>query len=279
MQDESLPEIEVRLDEIAARVDQLEKTGGSKKSNKPWYKPSTPTELIAFIGLPAALIAASWGFYDGVWLRLQRLDAATVAVAQDNLTELQDLRSEIFVLNAREKDAESAAILEAKRSRIDRLVGESYAYWKSQPSYFTNNETLLLAEALQLQSRQQDAIEVVSKVQADGPIEKADLERFKGSLYGAESSVQNLETAREHYKQALQHAAGHTSEAGKQQLFAKITYSWLFTELSNRSSCEQVKPVAETLAEIQGNDPDGYNLGILNDEAQKLLKTAGELCA
>lgn len=91
--------------------------------------------------------------------------------------------------------------------------------------------------------------------------------------------MQNLETARKHYKQALQHADNHNSEAGKQQLFAKITYSWLFTELSNRSSCDKIAPVADTLGEILDNDPDRYNLGVLDKNARMMVETAEARCA
>jgi hypothetical protein len=278
MSDEINAQISARLDEMSKRIDRLQSAIDAPKPKKVWYHPTTPGEFIAFIGIPAALIAALWGFYDGVWLKLQRLDAATLSVAQDRLVELQDLRSEIFVLQARQNDAESAAILEAKASRRDRLVEESFVYWIMQPSYFSKKETILLAEELQLQQRQADALRVIATVAPVGIIEHADLERFKGSLYGAEGPSQDLEAARSHYKAALQHASQHMSEAGKQQLWAKITYSWLFTELSNRTGCEHAVPVADTLREILADDPDGYNLGVVDPEARKLLEVEAARC-
>ncbi len=179
-------QMSARLDEMSKRIDRLQSAIDAPKPKKKWYEPKTPGEFITFIGIPAALIAALWGFYDGVWLKIQRLDTATLTVAQDRLVELQDLRSEIFVLQARQNDAEIAAILEAKASRRDRLVEESFLYWTKQPSYFSKKETILLAEELQLQQRQGDALDVVASVEPDGIIESADLDRFKGSLYGAE---------------------------------------------------------------------------------------------
>lgn len=267
-----------RLDEMSDRIDRLQAAIDSPKPKKVWYQPRTPGELITFIGIPAALIAALWGFYDGVWLKLQRLDSATLTVAQERLIELQDLRSEIFVLQARQKDAEIAAILEAKASRRDRLVEESFRYWTNQPAYFSKKETILLAEELQLQQRQGDALDVIATVEPVGISESADLDRFKGSLYGAEGPNQDLEAAREHYKAALQHASKHSSEAGKEQLWAKITYSWLFTELSNRTGCEHSAPVAEILEGLLADDPDGYNLGALDTEARQLLEVEAARC-
>lgn len=267
-----------RLDEMSKRIDRLQAAIDAPKPKKVWYQPRTPGEFITFIGIPAALIAALWGFYDGVWLKLQRLDAATLTVAEERLIELQDLRSEIFVLQARQNDAEIAAILEAKASRRDRLVEESFRYWIRQPAYFSKKETILLAEELQLQQRQGDALDVIATVEPVGIIESADLDRFKGSLYGAEGPSQDLEAAREHYKAALQHASQHSSEAGKQQLWAKITYSWLFTELSNRTGCQHSAPAAEILGGLLADDPDGYNLGAADAEARQLLEVEAARC-
>lgn len=278
LSEETNRQMSARLDEMSKRIDRLQSAIDAPKPKKAWYKPSTPGEVITFIGLPAALIAALWGFYDGVWLKLQRLDAATLAVAQERLVELQDLRSEIFVLQARQSDAEIAAILEAKASRRDRLVEESFLYWTKQPSYFSKKETILLAEELQLQQRQGDALKVVASVEPAGIIESADLDRFKGSLYGAEGPSQDLEAARRHYKAALQHASQHSREAGKNQLLAKITYSWLFTELSNRTGCQHAAPVADILGDLLADDPDGHNLGVLDPEARELLEVKAARC-
>jgi hypothetical protein len=271
-------QMNARLDEMSKRIDRLQTAIDAPKPKKVWYKPRTPGELITFIGIPAALIAALWGFYDGVWLKLQRLDAATLTAAQERLVELQDLRSEIFVLQARQNDAEIAAILEAKASRRDRLVEESFLYWTKQPSYFSKKEAMLLAEELQLQQRQGDALQVVASVEPVGVIESADLDRFKGSLYGAEGPSQDLESARKHYSSALGHASQHSSEAGKQQLWAKIAYSWLFTELSNHTGCLHSTSVADILADLLADDPDGYNLGVLDAEARKLLEVQAARC-
>jgi len=83
MSEEVNRQMSARLDEMAKRIDRLQSTIDAPKPKKPWYKPTTPGEFITFIGIPVALIAALWGFYDGVWLKLQRLDAATLTVAQD----------------------------------------------------------------------------------------------------------------------------------------------------------------------------------------------------
>lgn len=278
MSEENKRQMSARLDEMSKRIDRLQSAIDAPKPKKPWYKPTTPGEFITFIGIPAALIAALWGFYDGVWLKLQRLDTATLTMAQDRLVELQDLRSEIFVLQARQNDAEIAAILEAKASRRDRLVEESFVYWTKQPSYFSKKETILLAEELQLQQRQEDALKVVATVAPVGIIERTDLDRFKGSLYGAQGPNQDLEAARKHYKAALQHASQYSNEAGKQQLWAKITFSWLFTELSNRTGCQHAVPVADILGDLLADDPDGENLGVLDPEARKLLEVAAGRC-
>jgi hypothetical protein len=278
MSEETIRQLIARIDEMSKRIDQLQTSVDTPKPKKRWYIPTSFGELITFIGIPAALIATLWGFYDGVWLKLQRLDSATITQAQDKLTELQDLRSESFVLQARKDDAEDAALLEAKASRRDRLVTESFIYWSEQPSYFTKKEKILLAEELQLQQRQSDALKIVATVTAVGIIESADLDRFKGSLYGAEGPSHDLEAARKHYKSALQYASGYSSEAGKQQLWAKITFSWLFTELSNHSGCDQITPVAGLLADLLADDPNSYNLGVLEADARKLLVVATDRC-
>ena len=126
MSEEIIRQLSARLDEMSKRIDQLQAEVDSPKPKRKWYQPSSLEEAIKAIGIPAALLVALWGFYDGVWLKLQRLDSATIAVAQDKLNELQDLRQEIFVLQARKNDAEVAAILEARASRRDRLVNESF---------------------------------------------------------------------------------------------------------------------------------------------------------
>lgn len=279
MSEETIRQLNARLDEMSKRIDQLQAASESPKPVKKWYQPSNFVEFSTLIGVPAALIAGLWGFYDGVWLKLQRLDSATTAAAQDKLTELQGLRSEIFLLQARRNDAEVAALLEAKASRRDRLVKESYLYWQAQPNYFTEKETMLLAQELQLQHRQPEALEVLNTVTAVGSIQKADLDRFKGSLYGAEGVSFDLDSARQHYKSALTHASDHSSEAGRQQLWSKITYSWLVTELSNRSDCSHVAPVAEMLTDLLADDPDDYNLGVLAPDARKLIEVAYDRCS
>ena len=278
MSDEAIKQLGSRLDEMSKRIDQLQIAVDSSKSKKKWYQPSSLKELSTLIGVPAAVIVALWGFYDGVWLKVQRLDSATISVAQNTLTELQNLRSEIFVLQARKNDAEVAAILEAKASRRDRLVNESFIYWSKQPKYFTKKETILLAEELQLQQRQNDALTVLETVTGIGNIEKADLDRFRGSLYGAEGPSFDLENARKYYKSAMQHASDNSSEAGKQQLWSKISYSWLFTELSNKSDCDQITKVANALSELLADDPNSYNLGVLDDGARKLIDVASDRC-
>lgn len=280
MSDELIKQISARLDEISKRIDRLElEVGHQNQTKRPWYKPRTPYEFIAVIGIPAAFLAAIFSFYDGVWLKLQRLDAATISTAQNRLDELQDLRKEIFIMQSRGEDAEIAALVEAKQSRRDRLVQESFHYWQQQPSYFTNKETILLAEELQLQQRQKDALTVIENVTATGAIENSDLDRFKASLFAAEGPQHDLDKARKLFKTALKHADTLESEAGKQQLQAKVLFHWLFAELSNRTDCTAVKPVSEALAELMENDPEGYNLGVLDESAHKMLETYEGRCS
>ncbi len=263
-----------RLDEMSRRIDALERPAQSR-----WYVPKGPSDLIFLIGFPAALLAAVYAFYDGFYLKLQKLDAATVAVAQDKLGELQELRSEIFVLQARGEDAEIAAIVEAKASRRDRLVQESYRYWQAQPGYFTRRETILLAEELQLGGKQPEALEVIDGVKAATPIEKADLARFRASLMGAESEATDLPAARAEFKNALKFSEELDSETGRQQMWAKITYGWLFMELSQNTGCEHSQPVAEILGDLLDNDPDGYNLGVLDEQARMMMATNEARCS
>ena len=273
MSDAVLEQMSKRLDEMSKRLDKLETS-----PKKPWYKVKSPSDLLFVIGLPAALIAATYGFYDGVYLKLQRLDQATVAVAQDKLSELQDLRSEIFVLQARGADAEIAAILEAKASRRDRLVKESYAYWQTHPRYFTDRETLLLAEELQLNGRIADALIVADTVPAVGPIAQADMARFKGSLLGAEGQTQDLDAARASFRQGLEHAGELDSQAGRDQLSSKISFSWLFMELSQQTGCENAAEPGNMLANLLADDPEAYNLGTLDEQARQLLFVHEERC-
>ena len=174
----------------------------------------------------------------------------------------------LLVSNHWSDDAEIAAILEAKAGRRDRLVGESFLYWTKQPYYFSKKETILLAEELQLQQRPGDALKVVASVEPVGVIESADLDRFKGSLFGAEGPSQDLEAARRHFKAALQHASQYSSAAGKQQLWAKIAYT----------GCQHATPVADILGDLLADDPDGNNLGVVDAEARKLLEVEAARC-
>ena len=277
--DELFTQLAARLDETAKRIDRIEQDiSALKQPKQPWYKPQTAHEIITLIGIPAAFLAVCFAFYDGVWLKLQRLDAATVTTAQNRLEELQDLRKELFIMQARGEDAEIAALVEAKQSRRDRLVLESFRYWQQQPSYFTNKETILLAEELQLQQRQSDAIVVLEKVKVAGSIENSDLERFRASLYGAAGPAQDLNKARNLFKTAIKYADTLESEASKQQLWAKISFHWLFVELSNKTGCPAAKLPAEALQELLVNDPERYNLGILDATARSLPATYKDRC-
>lgn len=276
---ELLKQLAVRLEETDKRIDRLEQNISSLKQPKPpWYKPQTFHDLITLIGIPAAFLAVLFAFYDGVWLKLQRLDAATVTIAQNRLEELQDLRKELFIMQARGEDAEIAALVEAKQSRRERLVLDSFRYWQQQPAYFTNKETILLAEELQLQQRQSDAIAVLENVKAEGSIESSDLSRFRASLYGAAGPKQNLKKARDLFKNALKHADTLESEAGKQQLWAKVAFHWLFVEMSNNTGCPAAKLPAEALDALLANDPEGYNLGVLDATARTLIATYQDRC-
>ncbi|QJF51072.1 hypothetical protein [Roseobacter ponti] len=229
--------------------------------------------------LPAAFVVAACRFYGRVRLKMQLPDVATVAVARGRLSELQDLRAEIFIQQAVGADAGIAGLLEARASCRDRLVQESRRYRVALPGYFTDRETLLPAEEQHLSGRPVEALEVVTALNAEGLVQLADMARFRGSLPGAQGPAQDLEAAREAFKNARGHGENLASEAGRQQIRAKETCSQLFMGLSENIGCDWSAPFADVLKDLLENDPDACNLRVLDGDARMMPTTFEAHCS
>lgn len=275
MSDDIVTQLSARLDELTKRVDRIV---AETSAPRPWWKwkPRTPMEVVALIGIPATFVVALYTFHEEVWMKVQRLDAATTMAAQARLEELQDLRQEIFVLQSRGQDSEIAALMEARQARRDRLVQDSFLYFQQQPAYFTKKEKILLAEELQLAQRQGDALQVVADVEGAGSIEKSDMARFKGSLLGANGPAQDLEAARTQFRVAMSHAEDYESESGRKQLWAKVSFHWLFTEMAYGGDCALAAPSARLLSGLLAEDP-AY-LATLDKSARELLVVFEDRC-
>lgn len=264
-----------RLDDLSHRIENLEKEPKTK-----WYKLANFQDMIKWIGLPAAFIAAIWATYDGFYLRIQNKDEATVTAVQQKIAELQSLRQEAFQKGA-EGGSAFQIFLESKGSLRDRLTKETYEYWTIRPEYFTWLEKQMLAGELRLVNRPTEALEVTLDLEesADTDINLIDTLNFKGSLLALPGPTFDLDMARNIFKSGIKLAQKLDSIAKTEQMQAKIIFNWLFAELSNKSNCIKIKPVAEALAALIEDDPDNFNLGALNDQAEKMLVVYESRCS
>ena len=162
-------------------------------------------DAVKVFGLPLAFFLACYTFYDDIYLRVLKRDTATVEAVQNKIAELQSLNAEMYMLNVAGRSEDVSAIMEAKRGRRQRLIGETYEYWNRRPDYFTPSEKQMLANELLMQSKTDLAL-AVAEDYADEivtPIEKANLALFEGRILGKEGPAFDLEAARAKFEESL----------------------------------------------------------------------------
>ena len=209
-------------------------------------------EALKVVALPLTFIYGGLKFYDDVWTRWDREQAAAAAAAQDSLRELQAMNAEIYRLNSNGEGEEAFAFIEANRGRKARLVAEAVQLWQGQPDYYMPHEAQMLANELLESGRTDLALEIMESLEpaAVTAIERADLELMKGRITGADGPAFDLDAMRGHMRGALREAEAVRHGGQRNKLQTKIAQMWLYYELWHDTGCDTARPVTESVQEL-----------------------------
>lgn len=270
--------------DIAARLQDLDARLAKIEGSQPRGKLKIPyvgdwTDLVKLIGLPMAIMLGCLAFYDQIWTRGEKAQAAEAASIQTKLRDLEDLNAQHYLMQVDGEEDRSFALLEATRGRKERLTGELFASWQGLPDYFTWNERQALAQELLLQGRTDDALLIADSLQDPdlGIIARADLDLFRTRILSADGPALDLDAARARMKSAMETAAELPSDQVRIEMWTKIAFYGLYFELRHGSDCDRTTPLAEIVAE--GLGPAALSLGPLDASAAELLETQAKRCS
>jgi hypothetical protein len=239
-------------DRIASIEERLAKLEAPKEEERFLWIFKNWQEMLKVVALPLTLLYGGLQFYDEVWTRGEKQQAAAAAAGQESLRELQAMNAEIYRMQADGEGDRVDAYREANRGRISRLVAEATVLWQAQPEYFLPNEKQVLANELLLEGRNDVALEIGQDLAsgAEGPIEQANTELFMGRITGSEGPAQDLEAMREHMERALAHAEELDPPGRSYASMLQILIAWIFYELYEGADCDQMEAIASRLADV-----------------------------
>ncbi|WP_424927920.1 hypothetical protein [Amaricoccus tamworthensis] len=212
----------------------------------------TLRNLIYLVGFPAALLVA-WQEFDKEILSAQAArDLERKNLALERLDQLQEINTEIYRLQSGGADDQAFAIIEGKRGQIARLTDSVYTAWNDQRDMFSRYDLNALAEALLVQKRTDEALEVANLVATEGlgPIDRIDQEILKARILFSEGPAQDLEAARLRLSEAMPIFDDINRWEERQQMDEKILYVRLANEKMLDSDCGMLMALAEALNEV-----------------------------
>ena len=227
---------------------------------KAWWRKllalTTLRDLIYIIGLPVAVMVAYQAF-DKEFLSAQEnrnLEQKNLAI--DRLDKLQDINSEIYQLQTVGSGNAAFAIIEAKRGLMARLTDTVYTAWKMQPNMLGRYDLNALAEALLVEGRTDHALAVANSVDVSllGPIDQIDQNILNARIQFAIGPAFDMEAARNQLRAAAP-IIEQIERKGKQMLMMeKIFVVRLSNELWRNTKCEKLRPLADSLSEINAEN-------------------------
>ncbi len=212
----------------------------------------TLKNLVFLVAFPASLFLAFEKFDREILSVRENRILEQKNIAIDRLDQLQDLNSEIYQLQSQDKGDVAFAIIEAKRGQMARLTDTVYTTWVKYSDMFGRYDLNALAEALLVQKRTEEALQVANSVQLDGlrPIDRIDQNILKARILFSEGPAHDMEAARD----ILRAAMATTSEierVGQQYLMIeKIGTIRLSNEWWRNTDCGKLMEIAEPLRAV-----------------------------
>lgn len=260
-----------RLDKIGETIDLLTKLATPKP--KTWWD-NIPTDklrdFIYIIGIPAVLFTTYLEF-DKLYLSREEMRLEVQRnTAIDRLDQLQDINSEIYQLQTRGDNKLAFALIEAKRGQIARLTDTVFLTWLDQPEMLKRHDLNALAEALLVQERTDDALQVASTVVVADlkPIDVIDQQILKARIQFAFGPAHDIEAARNHLRAAVPTLEKIPQTGTKLLMDEKILQVRLLNEGWLGVPCDKIMPMAEALKELRtfnvnaGTPEDQYSSGV-----------------
>ena len=240
---------------------------------------ATVRDLIYIIGLPVAFMVAYQAFDKEFLSAQENRDLEQKNLAIDRLDKLQDINSEIYRLQTVGSGNAAFAIIEAKRGLMARLTDAVYTAWEMQPNMLGRYDLNALAEALLVQGRTDHALMVAKAVFVSplGPIDQIDQKILNARIQFAIGPAFDMEAARNELRAAAP-IIEQIERQGKQLLMLeKIFAVRLLNEFWRNTECEKLRPLAESLSEINA---DNIAAGSYEDNfgVELTLKSVAQKC-
>jgi hypothetical protein len=236
--------------------------------------------LVLVIGIPAAFFAA-WNTIDTEILRAHEIKKhEQLKAAVDDVGELQEFNSRVYQLQAAQDDGAIFAIQEAKRGRIERLTKDLFEFWKAYPNEFTRSEKTTLVEALIGQEQTDRALDVLSSIDQSGmnSIWQGDMDILRARVLFATGPAQDIDAAREAFRDAIRHTEGIERPGRKDALFEKYVGVRLLNELWLGSDCKDLTAFAEYLDEKLTSEPIPAGLDAVRDNSVTIMGAHARQC-
>jgi len=217
-----------------------------------WIPFEKMRDLVYIIGIPGLLFAAYLEI-DRNYLsreKIQMDERRNLAISR--LDQLQDINSDIYKLQTQGDEDIAFAIIEAKRGRIARLTDTIFITWSEQPNMLKRHDLNALAEALLVQERTDDALEVAETVDVEtlNPIDAIDQQILKARIQFTLGPAHDIEAARESLRVAVPKLENIDRESRKFLMHEKMLQVRVLNEAWLNQPCEKLKPMAAALLEV-----------------------------
>lgn len=273
---EKITVLEVRVQELKDQIQNPPKPG-FWASVFTW---DTARNLVWIFGIPAALFAA-WSTIDTEILSAREIEKRErLKAAVDHVGELQDFNSRVFQLQAAQDSGAMFAIQEAKRGRIERLTKDLFEFWKNYPDEFTRSEKTTLVEALISQEQTDRALDVLSTVDQSGmnAIWQGDMDILKTRVLFATGPAQDIDAAREAFRDAMRHAENAVRPGRQDTLIEKYVGVRLLNELWLGTDCKDLAVFADYLDDKLTNEPLPAGLDAVRENSITIAEAHAMRC-
>ena len=272
-------ELQERLIKAEAKIDLILEPKKTKKIPL-WRKLlslDSIKNLMTIVGLPVAFLAAYQAF-DRQILRAEEIrQLQQKNITLERLDRLQEINTDIYRLQAEGRSDIAFAVIEAKRGQIQRLTDIIYDSWNKQKDMFLRHDLNALAEALLVQERTDNALEVALAVDLNGldAIETIDQHILQARIQFARGPAHNMEAARELLVEAFKLIDGVERESQKMDMREKILQVRVINEAWRNTDCTKLEYLAQGLKEVnqmnQEASQENYKDKFMTQETLQLV--------
>lgn len=231
--------------------------------------------------IPTATVVAYEEFDSEVWNPGKYQEIADRSIAVEKVSQLQQINEEIYVLQAEEKDNVAFAKIEARRGQVHRLTDDIFALWSQYQDVYGLYEKYALAEALLLQSRTDDALDVVNSVESGelDTIGQIDHRLLRARILFAAGPAQDPEAAREELRKAVAESEAVARPGQMVQMQEKLVAVRVINELWLGTDCSKIAQMSDFLRTLteDGMPEDAFDAVRLNTFA--VLDMYDERCS